>query len=56
MPQAATSVEKEESPAADTQLRDLSDDELREMGRRLKVTSWHRMNRDTLIERIEERS
>jgi len=40
----------------DPQLRELSDDELRAMGKRLKVSHWHLMKRDRLIEELEKLS
>ena len=40
----------------DKQLDLMSDDELRKLARSLKITSWHLMRRDTLIQKIEEQS
>jgi len=40
----------------DKQLDLMSDDELRKLARSLKITSWHLMKRDKLIQRIEEQS
>ena len=40
----------------DGQLRSLSDDQLRLMAKQLKIQSWHRMGREKLIKRIEEKA
>ena len=40
----------------DGQLRDLTDDQLKLMAKQLKIQSWHRMKRDKLIKRIEEKA
>lgn len=43
-------------PVADPQLRDLPEEELRQMGKKLKLKQWHLMKLPTLIKRIEEQS
>ena len=51
LPHSATPLAK-----VDKQLDLMSDDELRKLARSLKITSWHLMKHDKLIQRIEEQS
>jgi hypothetical protein len=56
LPHGGASLETPVDKGVDKQLRELSDEELRQMGRKLKITSWHLMKREKLIQRIEEQS
>ena len=64
-PPAPLEIEPEVSPSPhdgdtlnshDKQLRDLTDEQLKLMAKQLKIQSWHRMHREKLIERIEEKA
>jgi len=46
----------DDEPSGDPQLRDLPEEELRAMGKRLKLTSLHLMKKETLIRKLEELS
>ena len=45
-----------EKPEGDSQLRELPLEDLKAMGKKFKVPSWHLMKRDTLIEKLEKLS
>ena len=49
-----TSLPKDE--IEDEQLQKLSFTELKAMGKKMKLTSWHLMHRDTLLRKIQEQS
>ena len=46
LPHGGVSLENKVEEGVDKQLRELSDEELRQMGRKLKITSWHLMKRE----------